>query len=224
MIAAAPQAAPRPPSVGESLRQAGRDFYEESWRLVLLNSLFSACVLLVLVLALYVPPAIVLLVATGPLLAWLVAAAVIVVDEGSLTFVETAEALRRVWRRGLVLGAFAVGAVLLSVFAFGFYAEGGAVAWPLAVLVLYLGGLFALHQVLLWPLAVRSERPLGELARAAALALVRRPGATTGFGVAVLAVNLAGLALGLLPFLMLTIAYTALAAARFTRGVGEWPA
>ena len=52
MIAAAPQAAPRPPSVGESLRQAGRDFYEESWRLVLLNSLFSACVLLVLVLAL----------------------------------------------------------------------------------------------------------------------------------------------------------------------------
>ena len=109
-------------------------------------------------------------------------------------------------------------------FAFGFYTGSGALAWPLVVLVLYLGGLFALHQLVLWPLAIRSDRPLGELARTAAFALMRRPGATTGFGVAVLAVNLAGLALGLLPFLMLTIAYTALAAARFTRGVGEWPA
>jgi hypothetical protein len=224
MIAAAPRVEP-PPGVGESLRRALHDFYEESWRLVLLNSLFSVCVLLVLVLALYVPPAIVLLVATGPLLAWLVAAAVIVVDEGSLTFVETAEALRRTWRRGLVLGAFAVGAVLLSVFAFGFYAGSGSLAWPLAVLVLYLLGLFALFQVVLWPLAVRSpERPLRDVARNAGLALVRRPGATTGFGIAVLLVNLAGLALGVLPFLMLTIAYTALAAARFTRGLGQWPA
>jgi hypothetical protein len=224
MIAAAQHVEP-PPGVGESLRRAARDFYEESWRLVLLNSLFSVCVLLVLVLALYVPPAIVLLVATGPLLAWLVAAAVIVVDEGSLTFVETAEALRRIWRRGLVLGAIAVGAILLSVFAFGFYAGSGSLAWPLAVLVLYLLGLFALFQVLLWPLAVRTpELPLRDVARKAGAALVRRPGATTGFGIAVLLVNLAGLALGLLPFLMLTIAYTALAAARFTRGVGQWPA
>jgi hypothetical protein len=222
MIAAAPQAAPRPPSVGESLRQAGRDFYEESWRLVLLNSLFSGCVLLVLVLALYVPPAIVLLVATGPLLAWLVAAAVIVVDEGSLTFVETAEALRRVWRRGLVLGAFAVGAVLLSVFAFGFYAGGGAVAWPLAVLVLYLGGLFALHQVLLWPLAVRSSGPgragprRGARARAAAgrddglrrRRAGREPRRARSRPAAVSHVD---------------HRVHALAAARFTRGVGEWP-
>lgn len=224
MIAAAPRVEP-PPGVGESLRRAAHDFYEESWRLVLLNSLFSVCVLLVLVFALYVPLAIVLLVATGPLLAWLVAAAVIVVDEGSLTFVETAEALRRTWRRGLVLGAIAVGAVLLSVFAFGFYAGSGSLAWPFAVLVLYLLGLFALFQVVLWPLAVRSpEQPLRDVARNAGLALVRRPGATTGFGIAVLLVNLAGLALGLLPFLMLTIAYTALAAARFTRGLGQWPA
>lgn len=224
MIAAAPRVEP-PPGVGESLRRAAHDFYEESWRLVLLNSLFSVCVLLVLVFALYVPLAIVLLVATGPLLAWLVAAAVIVVDEGSLTFVETAEALRRTWRRGLVLGAIAVGAVLLSVFAFGFYAGSGSLAWPFAVLVLYLLGLFALFQVVLWPLAVRSpEQPLRDVARNAGLALVRRPGATTGFGIAVLLVNLAGLALGVLPFLMLTIAYTALAAARFTRGLGQWPA
>jgi hypothetical protein len=224
MIAAAPHVEP-PPGVGESLRRAVRDFYEESWRLVLLNSLFSVCVLLVLVLALYVPPAIVLLVATGPLLAWLVAAAVIVVDEGSLTFVETAHALRQTWRRGLVLGAIVVGALLLSGFAFWFYAGRGSVAWPLAVLVLYLVGLFGLFQLLLWPLVVRSpERALRDVARDAGVALVRRPGATTGFGVAVLLVNLAGLALGVLPFLMLTIAYTALAAARFTRGVGEWPA
>ena len=202
-----------------------RDLYEESWRLVLLNTLFGFAVVVVLVLALYVPLAIVLLVATGPMLAWLVGAAVTVVDEGSLTFVETAEGLRRTWRRGLVLAAATFGVVLLSVFAFGFYAGGGPLAWPIAVLVLYLGALFALFQLLLWPMAVRDpERPLSELARVAGLALVRRPAAATGLGVALLLVNLAGLLLGLLPFLTMTIAYTALAAARFTRGVDEWQA
>jgi hypothetical protein len=223
LIAAAPPALE--PGVGESLRRAVRDFYEESWRLVLLNALFSFTALVVLVLALYVPPAIVLLVATGPLLAWLVGAAVTVVDEGSLTFVETAEGLRRTRRRGVALAAFVFAVVLLSAFAFRFYVGGGPLAWPIAVLVLYLGGMFALFQLFLWPIAVREpERPLRELARTALLALARRPVASTALGVALFVVNLAGLLLGLLPFLTMTIAYTALAAARFTRGVDEWQA
>ena len=39
------------------VRRCGGDFYEQSWRLVLLNALCSVCVLVVLVLALCVPPA-----------------------------------------------------------------------------------------------------------------------------------------------------------------------
>ena len=46
--AAAGRAAPR---VGEAFRRAASDFYEESWRLVLLNTALSAYVLVVLALA-----------------------------------------------------------------------------------------------------------------------------------------------------------------------------
>jgi hypothetical protein len=231
LIAAAPPriAAPR---VGECLRRAVRDFYEESWRLVTLNAIFTGYVLVVLSVAVYVPAALVLLVGAGPLAAALVTAAVTVVEEGSLTYRETFGGLRRSWRRGLVLGTAVLVAVVVSTFALQFYAGSGPLAWPLAVLVLYLAGAFALYQLVLWPLAVRDpERPLRDVLREAAFALVRRPVATTGLGVALLVVNLLGLVAGVLPFLTLTIAYSALAAARFAlrprneeEEVKRWPA
>ena len=75
------------------------------------------------------------------------------------------------------------------------------------------------------------ERPLRHALRDAGVALLRRPVATTGLGVALLLVNLLGLALGVLPFLTITIAYSALAAARFVlrprdeeEEVKRWPA
>jgi hypothetical protein len=231
LIAAAP---PRieAPRVGECLRRAVRDFYEESWRLVTLNAIFTGYVLVVLSVAVYVPGALVLLVGAGPLAAALVSAAVTVVEEGSLTYRETFAGLRRSWRRGLVLGTAVLVAVVVSTFALQFYAGSGPLAWPLAVLVLYLAGAFALYQLVLWPLAVRDpERPLRDVLREAAFALVRRPVATTGLGVALLVVNLLGLVAGVLPFLTLTIAYSALAAARFAlrprneeEEVKRWPA
>jgi hypothetical protein len=45
--------------------------------------------------------------------------------------------------------------------------------------------------------------------------LIRRPAAVTGLGLALLAVNVAGVLLAVLPLLTMTIAYSALAAARF---------
>jgi hypothetical protein len=174
----------------------------------------------------------VLLVGAGPLAAALVSAAVTVVEEGSLTYRETFAGLRRSWLRGLVLGTAVVVAVVVSSFALQFYAGSGPFAWPLAVLVLYLAGGFALYQLVLWPLAVRDpERPLPDVLREAGVTLVRRPVATTGLGVALLVVNLLGLAAGVLPFLTITIAYSALAAARFVlrprdeeEEVKRWPA
>ena len=214
MIAAASRL--RPPTVGEVFRRAIRDFYEESWKLVLLNSALSAYVLAVLALGAAVPLALVLILGAAPIAATLVSAAVTVVETGSLTFLEATAGFRRCFARAIVLGALVAVAVLATVVAVRFYGEAGSLAWPLAVLTLYLAAIFALYQVLLWPLAIREpERPLREVAAAAGLVLVRRPWATLGLGLALLAVNLAGLALAVLPLLTMTIAYSALVAARF---------
>jgi hypothetical protein len=217
MIAAATASHVRPPGVGEILRRAARDFYEESWRLVPLNTLLSVYVLAVLAVATFLPAALILLLGAGPLLASLVSAAVIVVESGSLTFVEVWEGFRRTWARGLVLGAsLALGAVA-TVVALGFYAGAGALAWPLAILAVYLAAIFGLYQLLLWPLAVRdAARPLREVASEAGLALARRPVAATGLALALLAVNALGIVAAVLPFLTMTVAYSALAAARFS--------
>jgi hypothetical protein len=206
----------RPPGVGHVLRRAVRDFYEESWRFVTLNTLLSIYVLAVLGVAIEVPAAVVLLLGAGPLAAALVSAAVIVVETGSLTFIEVYEGLRRCWLRGVaVAGSVALG-VLATISAFRFYGDAGTLAWPLAVLVLYLAAIFALYQLVLWPLAIRDcARPLRDAATEALFVLVRRPGATVGLGLALLVVNVAGIVAAVLPFLTLTIAYSALAAARF---------
>lgn len=212
---AAPKLA-RPPGVREVLRRAVRDFYEESWRLVLLNSALSAYVLAVLAVAAYAPVALLLLLGAGPLAAALVSAAAIVVETGSLTFVEAAAGLRRCWVRGLTLGASVAFGAVATVVALRFYGGAGTLAWPLAVVVLYLGGIFALYQLLLWPLAVHDcARSLRDVAVEAGFALIRRPAAVTGLGLALLAVNLLGIVAAVLPFLTMTIAYSALAAARF---------
>lgn len=205
-----------PPGVGEALRGAVRDFYEESWRFVALNSVISAYVLGVLAVAAVFPVALVLLLGAGPLLAALVSAAVTVVETGSLTFIETTAGLRRCFARGLALGTMLAAGILATVVAFRFYGDAGVLAWPLAVLVVYLIAVFVVYQIHLWPLAVgEPERPLGEVVAEAGIALARRPWTTLGLGLALLAVNLIGLVLAVLPFLTMTIAYSALASARF---------
>jgi hypothetical protein len=207
----------REPGVGEALRRGVRDFYEESWRLVLLNTLLSAYVLLVLAAATFVPPALVLLLGAGWPAAALVSAAVIVVETGSLTFVEVADSVRRSWRRGVVLAGVLAAGVVANLIAFRFYGDAGTLAWPLAVVVLYLAAIFVLYQLLLWPLAVRDwDRPLGDVAAEAAIVLLRRPLAVTGLALALLVVNVVGLMLAVLPLLTMTVAYSVLAAARFT--------
>jgi hypothetical protein len=106
--------------------------------------------------------------------------------------------------------------VIATVVALRFYSSAGALAWPLAVLVLYLGGIFALYQLVLWPIALRDDAPgFRAVAAEAGTVLLRRPAAVTGLGLALLAVNLLGIVAAVLPFLTMTIAYSALAAARF---------
>ncbi len=202
---------------GTALRKAVRSFYEHSFRLVIFNSLFSAVAIAVLVLALYQPAALILLLLLGPLAAALMHCAVTIVREDDLHLVDALVGLRLHWRRGFVLGAVASGVALLTVVAVVFYAGRGALAWPLAVLTLYLSGMFGVYQLALWPLAVvERDRPLRAVFRGAAYTLLGRPFAFTGLAVALLLINLIGLVLAILPFLTMTLSYSFLAAAYLT--------
>jgi hypothetical protein len=204
-------------TVGAALRKAVRGFYDQSFRLALLNTAFSAVVLTILVLVTYSLAALVLLLALGPLTAALMHCAVTIVRHDDLRVADALAGLRLHWRRGLMLGALAAVFIVLTVIAVGFYAGEGALAWPLAVLTLYLAGLLGVFQLSLWPLAVlEPERPLRAVLREAALMLLRRPLAFTGLAAALFVINLLGLVAAVLPFLTMTIAYSFLAAAYFT--------
>src|SRR6185437_2006221 len=114
------------------------------------------------------------------------------------------------WRRGLALGGLLALAVVLTVSSISFYSRLGVLAGAFVVTAL-----FVVWQVHLWPLALRDERlPLRAILGESAVAFARRPGSTFGLAASLLALN-AVAAIGVLPLLTLTIAYSALAAVRF---------
>lgn len=203
-------------SVSAALRRALRDMYEQSWRLVILNSALCAAVLAVLLLASYVPIALVLGIGVGPLVAALMHCAVSLVRDRDLRLGCALVGVRLHWLRGLQLAALAGLVVVPGVTALRAYGTSGAFAWPLAFVVAYLLALFVVFQVLIWPLAVAEpDRALADVLTGAATALVRRPGASIGLALALLFVNVLGAAAGILPLLTITVAYSFLAAAHF---------
>jgi hypothetical protein len=199
-------------TVGGALRAAVRDMYEHSWRFALLNAAVSIVTVAVLVVASVTQPALLLLVAVGPMMAALVHCAVTLQQTHELALSEWFVGLRLHWRRGLVLGALSAVAVALTVMSILFYVHR---AWPIAVFALYVALLFGVLQVHVWPLAVarRGDR-LSDVLGDAGRAFVRRPLASVGLAFALLLVNAVG-AIGILPVLTITVAYSTLAAARF---------
>jgi hypothetical protein len=203
-------------TVGDSLRAALRDFYEQSWRLLVLNTALSTAAIAIAWAALYTPLALALVIVLGPLAAALMHCAVTLVREDDLRLRDAVVGVGLHWRRGLALGLLGIVAAGLTVTAISFYASAGTLAWPLAMLVLYLALLFAVYQLPLWPLAVfERDRPFKRVLADAAIALIRRPAASVGLAVTLMLVNLAGIAAAVIPFLTLTIAYSFLAAAHF---------
>lgn len=203
-------------SVRASLRQALRDMYEQSWRLVILNSALSAAVLAVLVLASYAPVALVLGVGVGPLAAALMHCAVSLVREQDLRLGCAVEGVRLHWLRGLQLAALAGVVVLAGIVALRAYGSSGALALPLAFVVAYLLALFLVFQLLLWPLAVANrDRSLRDVLADAGVALLRRPRPAVALALALLLINALGAAAAILPLLTMTVAYSFVAAARF---------
>jgi hypothetical protein len=201
-----------------ALSKAFVDFYEHSWRLLVMNTAVSLVGLTAAAaFAYFVPVAVALALLVGPLAAALMHAAVTLVEDEDLRLGDFAAGFRLHWRRGLALGLVAAAFAAASAASFWFYSGRGALAWPLAILVLYLAALFAVFQVALWPLAVfERERPLPRVARDAALVAARRPGAIVGLTFALLLINVAGVVAAVLPFLTMTIAYSFLAAAHFS--------
>ena len=198
----------------EALRLALRDFYENSWRLVVLNGAFGLVLVVSVLAALAMPLAAVLVVAAGPFVAVLVHCAVTLVRTGSLFFADAWEGLRLHWRRGLALGALGLAVVVAALMALRFY--GRVSMWPLAFLTFYVLVLLLIYALVLWTLAIAEpERKLGAVAREAAGFVASRPGATLLLGLALLLVNVVGIAAAVMPFLTLTVAYTFLATAHF---------
>jgi hypothetical protein len=201
-------------STGRALRAAAVDFYRQSWRLAAINTVLSAVVLAIVYAMVWVLPALVLLLLlVGPLAAALMHCAVKLAQEEELRFGDAVVGLRLHWRRGLVLAAVNLAAAVLAVVALRFY---GTERWLFTIFVVDVLVVFALVQLVLWPQVVHErDRPLGQLAGQALSDFLRRPLATIGFALALVVVNVLGLAAGVLPLLTLTIAYSFLAAAHF---------
>lgn len=205
---------------GAALRAAFGDLYAQSWRFFLLNAALSACLVPVAVAGLWAPAAWLLLLAAGPLAAALVHCAVVTATTGELRLGDALEGLRLHRRRGLLLGAVFSGATALGAYAVAFY--GGRGVLLLAALAVYLLVVLLAFQLVLWPVAVATpDRPLRLVLEDALRTLLARPLQALVLTLALVFVNLVGLALAIVPFLTLTIAYSCLAAVRFALPVED---
>jgi hypothetical protein len=198
-----------------ALRLAFGDLYQNSWRLLVLNAALGAVLVFSVVAAIAVHALLVLAVLAGPLATALAHCSVTLVRTGNLTVVDAWEGLRSHWRRGLAFGAAGVALGVLAALAVHFYTRSNA-GWPLAFLTLYLVVLLGLYAVVLMTFAVAEPRePLRVVARQAATVWAQRPGATLLLGLALLLVNLVGVAAAVMPFLTITVAYSFIAVAHF---------
>jgi len=198
-----------------ALGAAGRDLFRNSWRLVPVNAALGVVLVAVAVLTAAVHAALVLAVLAGPIAAALVHCSVKLVRTENVALADAREGLRLHWRRGLQLGAAGTALVVLAIVAVRFYAR-SSFGWPFAFLTVYLLVLLGVYAVVLATYAIAEpERPLRLVAREAAALGARRPGATLLLGLALLMVNLAGVAAAVMPFLTLTVAYSFVAVAHF---------
>ncbi len=200
---------------GVALRLAVRDVFHNSWRLVPVNAALGAVIVVVSVASIAVHAALVLAVLAGPFAVALVHCSVTLVRTGNLALADAWEGLKLHWRRGLQLGAAGTALVVLAALAFRFYTR-SSYGWPLAFVTVYLVVLLGIYAAVLATFAVAEpERPLRLVAREAAALGARRPGATLLLGLALLLVNLAGVAAAVMPFLTVTVAYSFVAVAHF---------
>jgi hypothetical protein len=199
----------------EAMRLALRDMYANSWRLVPVNAALGMVLFAIGVLTIASRGALVLAIVAGPFAAALVHCAVTLVRTGNVALADAFDGLRLHWKRGLALGAAGTALIWLGFLAVHFY-SGSHYTWPLVFLTVYVLLLLGVYQIILWTLAIAEpDRPLRVVAAEAAAVGAARPGSTLLLGLALLLVNLGGVAAALMPFLTLTIAYSFIAVAHF---------
>ena len=199
--------------VRDAMWLALRDFYANSWRLLVVNTVLGVALVASVLAALAFPLAAVLVVAVGPIVAALVHCAVTLVRTGNLELADAWSGFRLHWRRGLALAALGAAVAALGLFGIRFYTSTSL--WPLAFLTLYVLVLVSIFQLVLWTVAIAvPDRSLSGVAREAAAVVLERPGQSLVLGLGLLLVNVAGIAAAVMPFLTLTIAYTFLVTAR----------
>jgi hypothetical protein len=202
-------------SARRALRLAFADVYQNSWRLLLVNAALGAVLVFSAIAAIAVHALLVLAVLAGPVATALAHCSVTLVRTGNLVVADAWEGLRLHWRRGLAFGAAGVVLGALAALAVHFYTRSSA-GWPFAFLTIYLVVLLGIYAAVLATIAVAEPgEPLRVVARQAAVLVAQRPGATVLLGLALLLVNLAGVAAAVMPFLTITIAYSFVAVAHF---------
>ena len=202
-------------SARRALGLAFGDLYRNSWRLVPVNAALGAVLVFSAVAAVAVHALLVLAVLAGPLVTALAHCSVTLVRTGNVAVADAWEGLRLHWRRGLALGAAGVALGVLAGLAVHFYTR-SSVGWPFAFVTLYLVVLLAIYAAVLATVAVAEPQlSLRAAARKAATLAAQRPGATVLLGIALLLVNVAGVAAAVMPFLTLTVAYSFVAVAHF---------
>jgi hypothetical protein len=202
-------------SARRALGLAVADLYRNSWRLVPVNAAVGAVLVLAAVGTVAVHALLVLVVLAGPLVAALAHSSVTLVRTGNLKLADAWEGLRLHWRRGLALGAAGVALGVVAALAVHFYTR-SSVGWPFAFLTLYLVVLLGIYAAVLTTVAVADPQlAWPAAARSAATVVAQRPGATLLLSLALLLVNLAGVAAAVMPFLTVTLAYSFVAVAHF---------
>jgi hypothetical protein len=200
--------------LSRALRAAAADFYHQSWRLAVFNTVLSVVAGVILYLAVFVSAFFGLLfILLGPLSAALMHCAVKLAREDDLRFRDGVIGVRLHWRRGVLLIMIVLLVAWLGLIAIRFY---GSEQWLLTVLVGDVLAVFAAVQLLAWPRAVdQRDRPLRQVFTDALTDFLSRPVSTLAFALALVVVNVLGIAAGVMPFLTLTVAYSFLAAAHF---------
>lgn len=202
-------------TVGTALRLAGRDLFDNSWRLLPVNAALGVVLVAAGLAAVAIHAALALFVLAGPVALALVHCSVTLARTGNVALADAREGLRLHWRRGLQLGAAGTALAVLGALAVRFYTR-TALGWPLAFLTVYVVVLLGVFAVVVATLAVAEPgEPLRHAACEAAALGAERPGATLLLGLSLLLVNLAGLAAAVMPFLTITVAYSCVAVAHF---------
>ena len=211
----------RVPTVRAAFRAAGVDFYYQSLRLLPANVAWGAGLLAVLAIAMWLSPALALVVA--PLLALpfvgVVRLAAQIVRGEDVVLSDVATAIRSYAVPALVAGIVTVAAgFVFATNLIGGIAGGGAVGWAFATFAAW--GLAALWIVglALWPLLVDPAReavPVAARARLAGLVVLAYPVRFAILGTALAAVTIAS-AVAFAALLSVSVAFVALVACRVT--------